>query len=453
MKTKSKIALLAVGAFAIMAGFSLAFLPWKGPLEKRLQIMLEDKGFQHVRLTLSDLNLHSATLQNITIGEETPLTLKNLTIHYAPFELWNGSLRELAVGGLSLDMRQKDGRWMVQGLSSRPAGEKPGLPATPEAIAAIPFDSLTLDDSQMNLSTTAWTLSAPIEMNWNKAGSPEISLHSENSRFDGGKVQARAVKADINAKFGAQDQNWQGVWSLDDLQLETGDMAIPVMDGSGTVKAEADAITLVGEIKSGDKSRRAAFTLDFSLTDSQKNLLTVTHAVLPWHGGTLAIDNAAIPLTGKNPVRVTVRVERVSVDDFMQALTGKRVSATGIVSGDLPLTIGRDGSISFGQGSLKTDGPGIISLPADLIPGDNEQVALTREILKNFHYDGLSLVVIGGADGGLSVLVATEGKNPDVMGGRAVKLNIRLNGDLLDLVRQSAMFLVEPEKIFNQERP
>ncbi|HEY8189437.1 MAG TPA: YdbH domain-containing protein [Micavibrio sp.] len=436
-------------AVVAIVALSVAFLPWKEPLGRKLQNILETKGFQNVRLTLSDIGLSSATLQNITIGDENPLMLKNLTLHYSAREIMKGNLRELAVSGLALEIRQQDGKWIVPGYSGSGAGKKFAVPVTPNEIAAIPFDRVKIEDSRVDIVMPAGRISLPVYLEWNRTEAI-ISMQAENPSFTGQKFSARAAHGEMNVKLNPS-ANWEGAWKFEDVQPETGDAELPLMNLNGTVKADATTITLDGRMI-GTNDTRAAFALRHALDGSQGPVLTIASASMPWRGGRVALGKTTIPLTGKQPVRLTLKVEKISVDEFMQSLTGKRVSATGIVSGALPLVIGRDGGISFNTGELKTEGPGTISMPPELIPGDNEQVALTREILKNFHYDGLSLAIEKAEGDKISVLVATQGRNPDVLNGRPVKLNIRLNGDLLDLVRQNAMFLTEPQKILEQGR-
>ena len=137
----------------------------------------------------------------------------------------------------------------------------------------------------------------------------------------------------------------------------------------------------------------------------------------------------------------------------MQILTRERVSATGSVSGDLPLIIERNGNFSFGKGKLQADSPGTITLPPDAIPGDNAQIAMTRDILKNFHYKILSLSISSGMDGKTPILITLEGNNPDMYNGKPVKINVRLSGDVLNLIRQNVLFLTDPKSILKQGYP
>lgn len=430
------------------AVISFAFLPWKKIVAHKLQAALEAKGFQSVHLTLSDIGFTGATLQNITIGDENPLILKNLTLHYSVREIMKGSLRELAVSGLTLEIRQQNGKWIVPGYSGGDGGKEFTLPVMPAEIAAIPFDKMTIDDSRIDIIMPTGRFSLPVKLEWNGTS---ISMRAETPSFTGKKFSVRAARGEMNAKLNPENAQWEGMWKFEDVQPEAGDSELPLMNLDGAIKADATTIALDGKM-TGKNDTRAVFSLRHSLEGGQGAVLNVANASMPWHGGRVSLGKTTVPLTGKQPVKLTLQAEKISVDQFMQSLTGKRVSATGIVSGALPLVIGRDGSISFDTGELKTEGPGIISMPPELIPGDNEQVALTREILKNFHYDGLSLAVDKADGDKISVLVAAQGRNPDVMNGRPVKLNIRLTGDLLDLVRQNAMFIREPQKILEQGR-
>ncbi|PJB69608.1 MAG: hypothetical protein CO093_10020 [Alphaproteobacteria bacterium CG_4_9_14_3_um_filter_47_13] len=452
MKNRYKI--LSVFSVVILTiGFSFYLLPWKMLLAQRLQILLEDKGFQNVRLTLSDLNLHSAKIRNISIGDDTPLLLKDLTLLYSPRALWKGNLQELTVSGLSLEMYKDKTRWRLQGYNASSAEGKFYFPVTAEQLSFLPFDHLALGDSQIRIVTDPWQIKAPLEFRWHKIPVPEVVVKSENPSFEMGKMKAHIASAEINAAINQQKEIWQGFWSLKDVQLKTENAVIPALDLKGTLEVDARTLTLAGRMESKESAGYAEFTLGYSLENSEKTVLTLTQAALPWQGGMVMIGKTEIPLTDKKAVKVLLQVKKVSVDSFLQSLTGKKVSATGVVSGTLPLIIGRDGTVFFEQGILKADGPGTITLPEDLIPGDHEQVVLTREILKDFQYDTLSLSIRNDTGNKMSVLAAIEGKNPAVMKGRAVQLNVRINGDLLDLIRQNVILFTDPQQILDQNHP
>jgi hypothetical protein len=450
VKTRYKI-LLGVISLLVAVGLTFAFLPWKTQIEKELQKALEAKGLSHVRLTLLDINLNSVTVQDVAIGDENPFILKKLTLLYSPLELLSGKLNALTISGASVDVQQTQGQWGVQGFASKKAGGPLRIPVESAQISSVPLDHLRLNDSQINIIADAWNASANVEVTWAKMPDPDISLQADNAQLGAGKITASIKKANINVKFDGEHENWQGLWDIEGIQIDAG-KPMATMSSTGTVKAVSEGLLFSGQLKSKDAALQAAFKVDYSLSAPEKTVLMLTKASMPWHGGTLALENATLPLTRKSPIRLNILVDKVSVDEFMQTLTGKRVSATGVVSGVLPLTIGLDGTLSFGQVMLKADSPGTIVMPADTIPGDNEQIALTRQILKNFHYDDLSLSISSDKDNKVSILMALGGNNPDVLDGRAVKLNINLNGDILDFIQQNAMLITDPQQFLKQRR-
>ncbi|MCK5555372.1 MAG: YdbH domain-containing protein, partial [Alphaproteobacteria bacterium] len=235
---------------------------------------------------------------------------------------------------------------------------------------------------------------------------------------------------------------WRGKWRLNDIQVKSKEYALPALEGKGTLQTLADAFSLSGEFKSKDNTHRTIFKFYMP-----SNKLKLLYATLPWKGGTLTVKNVLIPLKSKQPVKTVLHVQQVSIGALMQILTGERVSATGSISGDLPLVIGRDGTVSFGKGKLQADSPGTITMPADAIPGDNAQIALTRDILKNFHYGTLSISINSDADGKVPILIALEGNNPDMYNGRQVKINVRLGGDVIDFIKQNVMILTYPKSM------
>lgn len=179
--------------------------------------------------------------------------------------------------------------------------------------------------------------------------------------------------------------------------------------------------------------------------------MQLNSAAIPWNKGVLSVKGTVIPLNGKEDIHVTLNVEHVPVNALMMMLTGKETVATGDVSGNIPVTIAPDGKISVGQGKLATEKPGMISLSPETIPGDTEQIVFVREVMKNLHYQVLSIGMDGDKDNKLSVLLAVEGNNPDVAEGRPVKLNVQLTGELLNLFQQSLISLIDPNTFLKQE--
>ncbi len=448
MKKHHKISLIILVP-VLVTGLALAFLPWKIAVEHRLQTILHEKGFENADVTLSGLGLYEARLQDITVGHGSKIALENLTLHYALNELWRGNLQAVSVSGLVLDLKQADGQWSVQGYRStneNSATLSSILPVTAEKIAAVPLDSLAIDKSQLNIASEKFHIIVPLQAQWNKQPVPGISLASDDLQFSSAALNAKAAHAGIKAVF--DKQSWQGKWKIQDISFSS---ALPAMQASGMIILDEKTFIVTGKVQSADDTYSAKFDLGIPMTTGAPSVLTIEHAAMNWKGGIVSVDNVKMPLGHQDHIKFNVRIEKLSVDELLQALTGKRVTSTGFVSGSLPVTLANDGSLSFGQGKLQSTGEGLITMPEDVIPGDSPQIQLTRAILKNFHYRNLSIVVKDGKNGDLGLLLALEGNNPDMYAGRAVKLNVNLSGDILDFVKENAMLINNPKTILRQD--
>ena len=175
MKIRYKILLSAVCAITCLAWLSFAYLPWKGALGNRLQLILETNGLKGARLTLSDLGLNNTTFQDIALGDNRFLTLQKLTVSYSPLELWHGRPRKITASGMAFDSRNGSG------------------------------------------------------------------------------LKVSAANADISGNAVQQANGWEGTWRLNDIQVETGYIDLPLMNGSGSLRATPGALLLAGSIKSKDR--------------------------------------------------------------------------------------------------------------------------------------------------------------------------------------------------------
>ncbi len=450
---------LFIGSVLLLAlALGALFIPYKPWIEKRLKTMLVEKGFQEVSLTVSSIGLERASLSDISIGGDMPLTLKNIDLAYSPYEFWNGNLRELAITGLDLRIRQEEKKWTIQGLQGYKSDKTPAapltlVPLTAKDIARIPFDRITLKDARLNLSSDIGQLSAPIDLTWQKTPEPELSYSADGLKFTHPGVDVSTGKAALQANV-TTDKGWQGAWTIKDIAIQNEDLSMPVLNGGGMLTADAEALKFEGLLKSSDEAWQIKFVVDY-MTPPQKSVLTIVQAGMPWKQGHVSVRNVSIPFEDQNATTVKLEMQRVSLDELLQWLTGDRVSGTGTVSGTLPIVVGKDGKLTILKGDLKADGPGIIGMPPETIPGDsgNERVQLVRDILQNLHFSTLSISSAQDKNGNLAVIMAVEGNNPKVYDGRLVKLNINLTGDILDFIEKNVMLFKNPETVLRQGVP
>ena len=192
-------------------------------------------------------------------------------------------------------------------------------------------------------------------------------------------------------------------------------------------------------------------TFDYTPDSLQASKATLAEAHARWGGGTLSARDAALSWAGDERLKANIEIDRVPLSGLMQMLTGGRADATGNVSGRLPLTVYADGTFSVQGSRLAATDAGTLTLAPDAIPGDNEQVGLVRDVLKNFHYRQLVMTMDSEKDKKLSMLLSLSGNNPDVYNGREIKLNVRLTGDLISLLQQSVFPMTDPKQLLKQD--
>jgi len=243
-----------------------------------------------------------------------------------------------------------------------------------------------------------------------------------------------------------------GTWQVKNLKIKNNDFPLPPLNGSGTVFVQTDHLAMQGQFESADHAYQLGFKLYYSFREPDKRELTLISGVMPWNGGTVAVRDVKILLEGKQALDVNLKLERVSVDALLQQLTGKKATATGVISGTLPVTIAEDGTITVHEGDLQAQEPGTISLSPDVIPGDNPQVDLVRDVMNDLRYSLFSVRLDSDKNNRLAVLMTLHGYNPAVQAGRPVELNVHLTGDMLNFVQQNLIWLSDPQKLLERGR-
>ena len=310
--------------------------------------------------------------------------------------------------------------------------------------AALPWKSLLQNKLKGLLEAQGFS---NVQLTLTDAGAAHFLL--KDIAFKKANLSAAIGAVAVNGAPKVKERKIEGQWKINNIQITSDALPLPVFNGNGDFAVYFDRAIIKGFFLADDASQ-LTFNVNYIYSSPDKSLLTVEAFSIPWGGGKVSAKNIRISFEEKAPIAADLKVEGVFADDLLRQITGNRATATGRISGSLPVTIAPDKSIVFRNGLLQSDAPGILTVSPDIIPGDNAQVALVREILKNFHYDSLSLQLDSGADGKSELNLAIEGKNPQVQQGRAVKMNVNLKGDVLDLVQQNLSWLTDPKKIMER---
>lgn len=415
------------------------FLPWKQWVVDAIRDGLQAQGFDATNLQIQSIGLDKITFDEIRLGDGGGLSLKNLSVGYSLADLAGGVIRDLILQDLVLEVRQDKGVWTVQGIKQ---GKGSFVMPVPQDI---PVQSFLIENSQIRFVSDQWNMVLPVRAEWDKQKA-EISLSAGVVPFEYGvmKVHAGSIKAGIIFKDGA----WQGTWEI--LDILTPDY--PVMQAKGTIEIKEQVLSVKGDMEAEGNTGHASFSIAYPFDNPEAMKVSITKGSMPWAGGHVSLGKTDIPADGKKNIRFLLDIQKISVDTLMELLTGQTVEATGTISGKIPLIIKPDGTITLEKGAMAANENGLISLPPGVIPGEGEQIDMTRQILENFEYDGLSVDVHEQEKGGIALLLALSGKNPKVYDGRIVKLNVRLGGDVLEFLQSNLTTFGNPKSLLDQEK-
>lgn len=438
---------MPIVALVLILCVTVFLVPWKEWIGGELKRRLEARGFQNVELTISRIGFKSVILENLSIGEKSPLVIQNVTMGYSVSDLLRGNADSLDLEGLALQIMRINGSWVISGAEGSKEG-KVEIPVSQDEIAGIPLNAAKIENSSIHLASSEWQMNIPLLLSWQKTPIPLLSYSGQNLNL---KVQNLAIDAGGAFANATLDSGvWKGNWQIKDIKVSGAQTSIPPLEGRGQLKGLSDRIDVDGEFTSADKAYTLSFMTQYFLNASEKSFLTLRNASMPWNEGALSVQQVRIPFTGNVSVPIDVKVEKVSADALLRQLTGEKATATGEISGVLPIVWKADGTVEVRQGALNSEAPGVIKMAPDAIPGDNPQVALVRDVLADFHYSALSIQAGTGNDNRLSIRMNLEGYNPAAQGGRPVKLSVNLSGDVLGFVEQNLLWLTNPEKFLEQ---
>jgi len=148
--------------------------------------------------------------------------------------------------------------------------------------------------------------------------------------------------------------------------------------------------------------------------------------------------------------RVVMRVEKVSLGEFLNDVGGGALEATGDIEGALPIVLaGVDVKVDNGYLTVKNGGiikykSDQIDSAADYAQNDNDAVQALREhryrdavfqALQEFQYRSLTVKMDGPLDGAIEVGMEFDGSNKDVLNNQPFRFNINVEGELLNIIR------------------
>lgn len=147
--------------------------------------------------------------------------------------------------------------------------------------------------------------------------------------------------------------------------------------------------------------------------------------------------------------RVTMRVEDVSLQDFLKKTSDSKIEATGNVVGTFPVVI-RGIEVLVDGGVISVPEGGVLRIdPGPTVPvysqeeaiavirenRASEYAALARDALREFEYRQLNAEINGPLDGELKVGLEFDGANQKVLNAQPFRFDISVAGELFNIAR------------------
>lgn len=424
----------------ILAGLAVAAyygkLPLNSAAESQISKLLQSLGLKVNSFKVVAFNNSRAELQNINLGEDRFLEVGEIKSEYEFKKLLNKQVKTVSINDVKINIYEKDGKLVVGGLE--PLMQSQTGTGSSGSLYKSEFLKQYLSDK---VDITALQIAALIGSIDFSGTVDSVSLSSDMKLAASGKA-AKLVMLPYDVTIGGfnvdaalNEGKWQGKANLDNVIIAGLPTDMPALKiASDFIVSEKDysANILVNDSK---KTTSASFKLD------NKNL-RINYAKIPWGGGIISANNASLPLQGKQPVKFTIKVDKVELSSIFGHLSEGKITGEGKLSGEFPVIYYPNGHIAIDNGVAAAIENGVINVSASLLAGDNEQLQMARELLQNFHYTKLKMSVssklVDGKDK-TALKLELSGNNPEALGGKQVNFNINISGDVLPLLQQSIL--------------
>jgi hypothetical protein len=251
--------------------------------------------------------------------------------------------------------------------------------------------------------------SAAVQLRWSKLVTSTVQIYLDQIGGHYNKVAFRGVKGEMALTLN------KGIATSKTAQLHVAmlDVGFPVENIAAKFTLQAHAGELLPVIKMqkvsakllGGKAASGPFELDFSRDKNE----------------------------------FVVQLEHIDMDKIMQLEQQEGLQASGLLDGQLPLSLSREGiAVADGQLAVRAPGGVIHYTPTPKVVSlaqSNPSVNMVVEALRNFQYQVMDVHSDYKANGDLKLRVHIEGRNPDWQAGKPVHLNLNLQENIPVLLR------------------
>lgn len=412
-------------------------------IESQVKKSLLAKGIELNDLTIEKITTNKAQIANISMGGNPPLTIDNLTVGYLLPEVVLGKIQTFDAKHVSITLYSDQGQWNIGGFKM------------PSLTSSIPKESfsmsqlfhsatlqqlipkaITAQESKFHVKSEGIMVEAPFDLFYTLEPEGNLSIASKHATLKTKSTTIKVNEINVLAKLDEEKEQWRAAVTIPNLSIpalpeEYAPLAVAASVAVSPANLHADIM-----VRSQQDKVQADITLSAPLTKFSQGNLFLRKAKIPWGGGVISVASVSIPVLWDKPIALPVHLQNIELSALLSKISGGKIEGTGRVSGILPILYYQDGHIELQKGEAQAKEHGIISVPPNLLPGDNAQLALARTVLENFHYTSLKIIVSSDASRP-AVMLALEGSNPEALEGKSVHLNVTLAGDIMPLIEQS----------------
>lgn len=169
------------------------------------------------------------------------------------------------------------------------------------------------------------------------------------------------------------------------------------------------------------------------LAGELNGVIDLHHNQLSLLRGVVALDNQTYDLAAPE-LRMQINLSQLDLQQLLSEYPGAEIQGQGLLSGAIPVRWKAGEGFSVEDGRIHALPPGgqiqYRAERARQLSETNQAVRILMDALNDFHYSVLEGGVSYRDDGTLELALTIEGLNPELEGGRPVRLDIRIAEDL-----------------------
>ncbi len=441
-------------AIATMLLFCILFwqhLPYQNLAGQQIINILAAKNIKVSSLKVESANNAETIISNIKLNGNPGLNLEHLKLKYDWSIFAAGKLNSLEAENIAVNLYKKNRIFIISGLEdafSNTTNNKTSINQS-NLLNIIPA-KISLKNCNILAKIDDLEFSLPLNLNFRQNPTTILDIDSPGINVILKPYQLVTQNIHFNA-------------ILDDSGTWQGEINIPVVKITGLaselppflikINFSLDTTNLLAKIILHNDDNIIKTDIELSMPVAHPNAanLNIKEIQLPWGGGSVSTKSVNIQLDMKSPILFNINLKQVDLAETLGKISNGKIKGTGKIEGIFPVIYNQDGSIILKEGIANEMSEGVISVSPELMPGNNAQLELARNLLQNFHYTHLKIMVSSKEEKSAINLMLVGG-NPNSPDKQPIKFNINLTGDIMPLIQQSITPFNDIKELLKQEK-